>query len=241
MVERLEAVALTILRFKNSSTVVANWVCIKYNLFERQIILRWAVPGYVGHTTANVIGMIGTTAMMHWLGWSVQDIVAVDAGIAISTLVLSPDMDLINSRSMEDWGILRVFWWPYSKLVKHRDRMHLPILGTTVRWLYVLAILVLFVVVFRFVFRRLGLHIAFDFKGDREDIFYNALYLLDVYLGAVIADALHYVLDVTSTNIRRLVPHRFRERYYRYVENHHNDHVRGMCEEDTSYVEGGRL
>ena len=197
------------------------------------------MPGFVGHTTANTIGLIAASVLMHWQGWSIQDVVAVDAGIAISTLVLSPDMDLINSRSMEDWGLLRIFWWPYSKMVKHRDRMHIPILGTTVRWLYVIAILVLFVIVFRFMFRRIGLHVAFDFQGDREDIIYNALYLFDIFIGAAIADALHYILDVSSTNLRRLVPHRFRERYFRYVEDHHNAHYRAFGEDDS--YEGGRL
>jgi uncharacterized metal-binding protein len=66
--------------------------------------------------------------------WSIPDIVAVDAGVVISTLILSPDMDLFTSKSMDDWGILRYFWWPYTKIVKHRDRLHTPLLGTLVRW-----------------------------------------------------------------------------------------------------------
>jgi uncharacterized metal-binding protein len=161
------------------------------------------MPGFVGHTTANAVVLAGTTAFMWWQGWSVQDILAVDAGIGISTLVLSPDMDLFNSKSMEDWGLLRFFWWPYARLVKHRDRMHIPILGTTVRWLYVLGIVLLFVVLFRFWFRRIGLQIEFDFAGDTDDIIYNLLYVVDIYIGAVLADACHYVLDVATTELKR--------------------------------------
>ena len=99
------------------------------------------MPGFVGHTTANGIVLVGTTAFMWTQGWSIADIVAVDAGVAVSTLILSPDMDLFTSKSMEDWGILRYFWWPYAKIVKHRDRLHTPLLGTCVRWLYTLVIL----------------------------------------------------------------------------------------------------
>lgn len=183
------------------------------------------MPGFIGHTTANTLLLVGTTFVMRTQGWSWQDALAVDAGIAIASLVLSPDMDLFNSKPMGGWGWLRVFWWPYSKLAKHRDRLHLPILGTTVRWLYVLAILALLTILFRFWFRRIGLSVDFDFAGDTDDIIYNALYLADVFLGAVLADTTHYVLDIISTRIKRLVPRRFRERYDRYAQNHQDrDH-----------------
>ena len=183
------------------------------------------MPGFVGHTVANAALLVGTSVVMRTQGWSWQDVAAVDAGIAVASLVLSPDMDLFNSKSMDDWGLLRVFWWPYSKLAKHRDRLHIPILGTAVRWLYVAAILLLLIALFRFWFRRIGLSVSFDFAGATEDIIYNALYLADVFLGAVLADTTHYVLDVISTKIKRLVPRRFRERYNRYAENHYDrDH-----------------
>ena len=183
------------------------------------------MPGFVGHTAANTLVLVGTTVVMRSQGWSWQDVIAVDAGIAMASLVLSPDMDLFNSKSMDHWGLLRWFWWPYAKLAKHRDRLHFPILGTAVRWLYVAAILLLFIALFRFWFRRIGLNVSFDFAGDADDIIYNALYLADVFLGAVLADTMHYVLDIISTRIKRLLPRRFRERYARYAQNHHDhDH-----------------
>ena len=180
------------------------------------------MPGFVGHTIANTAVLAGTTFVMRSQGWSWQDVVAVDAGIVIASLILSPDMDLFNSKSMEGWGWLRVFWWPYSKLAKHRDRLHIPILGTAVRWLYVATILFLLLVLFRFWFRRIGLSVDFDFAGDTDDIIYNALYLVDVFLGAVLADTTHYVLDIISTKLKRLVPRPLRERYDRYAQNHYD-------------------
>ncbi|MBI4789742.1 MAG: DUF2227 family putative metal-binding protein [Chloroflexi bacterium] len=161
------------------------------------------MPGFTGHTVANSVALVGTSAFMYWQGWSLQDIFFVDTGIVISTLILSPDMDLFTSKPMNGWGILRVFWWPYSKLVKHRDRLHTPIVGTTVRWLYTLGLLALLVLLFRFWFRRIGLQVEFSFDGDREDIIFNLLYVLDVYIGAAIADALHFVLDMFVREPRR--------------------------------------
>jgi uncharacterized metal-binding protein len=178
------------------------------------------MPGFIGHTAANTALLVGTTVVMRAQSWSWQDVIAVNSGIVLATFVLSPDMDLFHSQSTKGWGWLRFFWWPYSKLARHRDRLHFPIVGTTARWLYVLAILTLLVILFRLWFRRIGLSIEFDFAGDTEDILYNALYLADVFLGAVLADTLHYVLDLSSTKLKRLVPRRYRERYERYARAH---------------------
>jgi len=68
------------------------------------------MPGFVGHTVANTAVLVSTTVIMRAQAWSWQDVIAVDAGIAIASLVLSPDMDLFNSKSMDDWGLLRLFW-----------------------------------------------------------------------------------------------------------------------------------
>lgn len=156
------------------------------------------MPGFTGHTVANSLVLAGTSVVMASQGWSTQDIIAVDAGILISTFILSPDMDLFTSRSMYDWGLLRIFWFPYAKLVKHRDRLHIPILGTTVRWVYTLALIGLIVLLFRFWFRRIGLQVDFSFTGDTDDIIYNLLYVLDVYIGAIIADTVHFILDMVT-------------------------------------------
>jgi uncharacterized metal-binding protein len=183
------------------------------------------MPGFLGHTVANTAVLVGTTVVMRAQSWSWQDVIAVDAGIAIATFVLSPDMDLFNSKSMDGWGWLRVFWWPYSKLAKHRDRLHIPILGTAVRWLYVLTILAILGLLLYLLLRRLEVGVHFDFIGNTQDLLYNALYLADVFLGAILADTTHYVLDIISTKIKRLIPRRFRERYDRYARNHYDhDH-----------------
>jgi uncharacterized metal-binding protein len=155
-------------------------------------------------------------------GWSVADIAAADAGVAIATLILSPDMDLFNSRSMDDWGLLRIFWWPYAKLVKHRDAMHIPLLGTTVRWAYMLIMLSLLIVPIAILLRRVGFKMTF--QGDAEDISWYLGYLLDAFIGATFADAMHYILDITTTGIKHMIPHRHRERYERYAQNHSDQH-----------------
>lgn len=177
------------------------------------------MPGFVGHTTANGIVLVGTTALMWTQGWSIPDIAAVDAGIALSTFVLSPDMDLFTSKSMDDWGILGIFWWPYAKLVKHRDRLHTPLLGTLVRWLYLLVVLTIIIAPIVIILRRVGFRMTF--QGDTEDIVWYLGYLLDAFVGANLADAMHFVLDISTTGLKRnFGSHHHRELYPLASEHH---------------------
>jgi len=54
----------------------------------------------------------------------------------LSTFLLSPDLDLHHSSPTQNWGFLKMIWWPYSKLFKHRGLSHAPLLGTGSRLLY---------------------------------------------------------------------------------------------------------
>ena len=45
-----------------------------------------------------------------------------------STFYLSPDLDT-DSSVYHRWGYLKMLWWPYKKLCKHRQRSHGIITG----------------------------------------------------------------------------------------------------------------
>ena len=48
----------------------------------------------------------------------------------VGGLLLSPDLDT-HSRPTRRWGPLRLLWWPYRKLLRHRSLLsHGPFLGT---------------------------------------------------------------------------------------------------------------
>lgn len=168
------------------------------------------MAGFTGHTTANTCLLIGTSAFLLQRGWTIQDIVAIDAGIAISTLVLSPDMELFTSRSMEDWGILSIFWWPYARLVKHRDRLHTPILGTTVRWSYLLILLLLGLLVLRIVLERIGLRVDITPIDANRTLLHYARYVLEMFIGGNLADTIHFFLDVSTHGLEHGIPRHHR-------------------------------
>lgn len=60
----------------------------------------------------------------------------------VGGLWLSPDLDTV-SRPTRRWGPLRLLWWPYRRLLRHRSLLsHSPLLGTAVRLLYLASLLV---------------------------------------------------------------------------------------------------
>lgn len=165
------------------------------------------MPGFAGHTLANSLVLIGTTAFLIHEGASTPTVLAVDTGIVISTLVLSPDMDLFTSKPMEEWGLARFFWWPYAKLVKHRDRLHTPILGTTVRWLYLLVLLLLIYLAGRLFLDWLGLHVQLSLADPRRDLSHYLQYLVFMFVGGNIADAVHFLLDMSTHGLEHGTVH----------------------------------
>jgi uncharacterized metal-binding protein len=74
-----------------------------------------------------------------WLGpWG-----AIGGGTAflLGGLWLSPDLDT-RSNPTRRWGVLRLLWWPYRRLLRHRSLLsHGPLLGTAGRLLYLAALL----------------------------------------------------------------------------------------------------
>jgi len=53
-----------------------------------------------------------------------------------SSLFLSPDLDLHNSRAARRWGVARPLWRPYAWIFPHRSVSHHLFLGPLTRLLY---------------------------------------------------------------------------------------------------------
>ncbi|QOV21164.1 metal-binding protein [Anabaenopsis elenkinii] len=60
----------------------------------------------------------------------------VAGGFMFSGLMFGPDLD-IYSRQFQRWGFFRCIWLPYQKNLRHRSMLsHGPIIGTTLRVIY---------------------------------------------------------------------------------------------------------
>ena len=63
-------------------------------------------------------------------------------------LFLSPDLDTY-SKPLKRWGILKVLWGPYRKLIPHRSFLsHSPFLGTALKVIYIIVIYLLLGILF---------------------------------------------------------------------------------------------
>jgi uncharacterized metal-binding protein len=73
------------------------------------------------------------------LWWPAQGLAGVAvAGLAflLGGLLLSPDLDT-HSNPTRRWGPLRLLWWPYRRLLRHRSLLsHGPLLGSAGRLAY---------------------------------------------------------------------------------------------------------
>jgi uncharacterized metal-binding protein len=88
----------------------------------------------------------------------------VTSSFLIGGLMFGPDLD-INSRQYHRWGILRWIWLPYRKSIRHRSVLsHGPLIGTTVRLLYLSCWVALLSIVI-----ILGMSIVYQLSGRLTD------------------------------------------------------------------------
>jgi uncharacterized metal-binding protein len=78
------------------------------------------------------------------LWWPLLGLAGVACGglaFLLGGLLLSPDLDT-RSNPTRRWGPLRLLWWPYRRLLRHRSLLsHSPLLGTAGRLSYLAAAL----------------------------------------------------------------------------------------------------
>ena len=134
------------------------------------------MPSGKTHTFFNVaLLIIITTAIYKMHTFNLNTAIFI-GGLMFGTLLLSPDLDLSYSSVTGRWGILRILWFPYSLLFKHRGFSHHIIIGLLSRLLYLAILLAL-----------LFLFIPFNIP--------KATYLLIFCGGILVADFMHIALD----------------------------------------------
>ncbi|MBD2667125.1 hypothetical protein B6N60_00224 [Richelia sinica FACHB-800] len=80
----------------------------------------------------------------------------VAGGFMFGGLMFGPDLD-IYSRQFQRWGYLRWLWLPYQKSLRHRSFLsHGPIIGTTLRVVYLTTALGIFLLVAFVIVTKLG-------------------------------------------------------------------------------------
>jgi len=129
------------------------------------------------------------------------------AGYIVGTFLLSPDLDLKNSRPSKRWGQLRCLWLPYQSFSRHRGLSHVPVVGSILRLLYItFIVLFLYFVLLGIVSildKSLAIYVAgFDPFGVMNKLFRSEEALFFV-LGIITADIIHIVIDGIWSLLKR--------------------------------------
>jgi uncharacterized metal-binding protein len=99
------------------------------------------MPSGGTHDRITIWSLPLVTGLTFWQTRSGNLALLVAGGFMFGGLMFGPDLD-IYSRQFQRWGFLRWIWLPYQKSLRHRSFLsHGPIIGTTLRIIYLLCVL----------------------------------------------------------------------------------------------------
>jgi uncharacterized metal-binding protein len=106
------------------------------------------MPSGRTHDSITLYALPFVAGVTFWQTRSSNVTLFVSGGFLFGGLMFGPDLD-IYSIQYQRWGFLRWIWLPYQKSLRHRSFLsHGPIIGTTLRVLYLsclLAVVAIFV------------------------------------------------------------------------------------------------
>jgi len=130
----------------------------------------------------------------------------VAGGFMFGGLMFGPDLD-IYSRQFQRWGFLRWIWLPYQKSLRHRSFLsHGPIIGTTLRVVYLTTFLAFVAIVVVMIFTKLG-NVAWNWGevwgnvGKTIYIYYGEFFAL--FVGCELGAMSHSGSDWTVSAYKR--------------------------------------
>lgn len=130
----------------------------------------------------------------------------VAGGFMFGGLMFGPDLD-IYSRQFQRWGFLRWIWLPYQKSLRHRSFLsHGPIIGTTLRVVYLTTFLAVVAILVLVIFAKLG-NVALNWGevwksvGKTISIYYGEFFAL--FLGCELGAMSHSLSDWTGSAYKR--------------------------------------
>ncbi|MEZ5335276.1 MAG: metal-binding protein [Methanolobus sp.] len=96
------------------------------------------MPDGKTHETINAVVLIAVLAGFYYMIINENEfaikyfdatvLLIFSLGYIFATFFLSPDLD-IQSKPYKRWGLLKILWWPYKVIFKHRGYSHHPVIG----------------------------------------------------------------------------------------------------------------
>ncbi|HDR7514082.1 metal-binding protein [Bacillus mobilis] len=155
------------------------------------------MPSGRTHTKINLISLPVVLFMLFSYGLTNLDFLLTFAiGFLVGTSFLTPDLDTY-SNAYNKWGFLRIFWYPYKKVMPHRSFFtHTIILGDVIRIAYMLIVFSPFLFLLNV--------IAFD--GNLIEIAKkHEVEIVTFVMGIVVASTLHIIADKVNTRRKKMM------------------------------------
>ncbi|AFY44901.1 metal-binding protein [Nostoc sp. PCC 7107] len=172
-------------------------------------ITLWALPLVAG--------------VSFWQTRSSSVTLLVASGFMFGGLMFGPDLD-IYSRQYQRWGYLRWIWLPYQKSLRHRSFLsHGPIIGTTLRVIYLSVLLAITALIVLVIIEKLG-NTTFNWqalgKNVARSLVGHSTEYLALFLGLELGAMSHSLSDwggsaykrMQKQGIHGLIPHKVKKR-----------------------------
>ncbi len=114
------------------------------------------MPSGQTHDRITMYALPLVTGVTFWQTHSGNLTLLVAGGFIFGGLMFGPDLD-IYSVQFQRWGFLRWIWLPYQKSLRHRSFLsHGPIIGTTLRVVYLTCLLAILAIILLVIAEKLG-------------------------------------------------------------------------------------
>ncbi|MBE9053968.1 metal-binding protein [Nostocales cyanobacterium LEGE 11386] len=165
------------------------------------------MPSGRTHDRITLYALPFIAGVTFWQTRSSNVTLLVAGGFMFSGLMFGPDLD-IYSRQFQRWGFLRWIWLPYQKSLRHRSFLsHGPIIGTTLRVIYLGCLLAILAIVMLMIAQKLG-NITFTWQDlggilGRSLAVYGTEYLA-LFLGLELGAMSHSLSDWGGSAYKRV-------------------------------------
>ncbi|XZF66307.1 MAG: metal-binding protein [Gloeotrichia echinulata DVL01] len=164
------------------------------------------MPSGQTHDRITMYALPLVTGVTFWQTRSGNLTLLVAGGFIFGGLMFGPDLD-IYSVQFQRWGFLRWIWLPYQKSLRHRSFLsHGPIIGTTLRVVYLTCILAILVIILLVIGEKLG-NFALNWQNmgnnvGRSLMVYNSEFLA-LFLGLEFGAMSHSLSDWGGSAYKR--------------------------------------
>ncbi|BAY66557.1 hypothetical protein NIES22_66960 [Calothrix brevissima NIES-22] len=165
------------------------------------------MPSGRTHDSITLYALPLVAGVTFWQTGSSNVTLFVAGGFLFGGLMFGPDLD-IYSIQYQRWGFLRWIWLPYQKSLRHRSFLsHGPIIGTTLRVIYLSCLIAIAAIFILIIAEKLG-NIAFSWENigstvKRSLISYSTEFLA-LFLGMELGAMSHSLSDWCGSAYKRV-------------------------------------